>query len=287
MKRVIKIIFFLAFIVSTAYALRSPIDERFIRITSTFGEFRPGHFHNGVDIGGNKMPIYPIYDGEIVFYFDETEDPTRTVYGSGNLLVIEHENDLRSYYYHIYEGSIVKDVKNVKEASPMALTGNSGRSGGPHLHITIENMLENKVVNPLDYIKTFSDKKPPVIFGIYFRTEKSLIQIRDRMDMRYSGQIKLFVKAYDLVGGITTGLKRVRIFMNGTLMRDYDFNALIKKNNVYHIEPDYKFEDVFGVDPHFYRGGVFTPTRGKYIFTAEITDFGGNMTTLSRTVNFW
>ena len=276
------------FIISSLLFARVPIDDNRIRITSTFGEFRTDHFHNGVDFGGNRMEIYPVKDGEIVYYLDEDEDPTRPLYGVGNVVMIEHPDTLRSYYYHIEPGTIEKSYAKVTEKDVIALTGNSGRSGGAHLHLTIENMKEGLVVDPLEYLNIDKgSSQPPLIHGIYLRTENRLIQIKDKMPMSYNGEIKLFVKAYDLLGSIPMGLKRVKIYMNDELVRDYDFTYFIKRDNVYYIAPNYTFEEVYGVDSHFYRGGVFTPKRGKYTFKAEVTDFDNKTVVLTRTVNFY
>ena len=249
-----KSLLFILFIQAIVFA-RIPIDENKIRITSTFGEFRTDHFHNGVDFGGNRMPIYPIADGEIVHYSDFDEDPTRPVYGVGNTLIVEHSEGIRSYYYHIDNGSIEKNYAKVTENDILALT-NKG------------------------------SEQSPLIHGIYLRTENRLIQIKDNMSIRYNDEIKLFVKAYDLLGSIPMGLKRVKIYMNDDLLRDYDFTYFIKQNNVYYISPDYRFEDVYGVDSHYYRGGSFIPKRGKYIFKAEVTDFDDKSVVLTRSVNF-
>ncbi|MEI0604899.1 M23 family metallopeptidase [Brachyspira alvinipulli] len=279
---------FLLFIISSILFARIPIDNTRIRITSTFGEFRTDHFHNGVDFGGSGMEIYPIQDGEIVYYHDEYEDPTRPIYGVGNILMIEHPDSVRSYYYHIEPGTIEKSYAKVTEKDVVALTGNSGRSGGAHLHLTIENMKEGLVIDPLEYLNiTKGSEQAPLIHGIYLRTENRLIQIKDQMSMRYNGEIKLFVKAYDLLGSIPMGLKRVKIYMNDELLRDYDFTYFIKRDNIYYISPNYTFEEVYGVDSHFYRGGNFIPKRGKYTFTTEVTDFDNKSVILSRTVNFY
>lgn len=281
-----KSLLFILFIQSIIFA-RIPIDENKIRITSTFGEFRTDHFHNGVDFGGNRMPIYPIADGEIVHYSDFDEDPTRPVYGVGNTLIVEHSEGIRSYYYHIDDGSIEKNYAKVTENDILALTGNTGRSGGAHLHLTIEDMKKGLVIDPLAYLDmNKGSEQSPLIHGIYLRTENRLIQIKDNMSIRYNDELKLFVKAYDLLGSIPMGLKRVKIHMNDDLLRDYDFTYFIKQNNVYYISPDYRFEDVYGVDSHYYRGGSFIPKRGKYIFKAEVTDFDDKSVVLTRSVNF-
>ena len=279
---------FLLFTISSLLFSRVPIEPSRIRVTSTFGEFRTDHFHNGVDFGGHKMEIYPVMNGEIVYYLDEAEDPTRPVYGVGNMIIIEHQDSIRSYYYHIESGTIEKSYAKVTEKDVVALTGNSGRSGGAHLHLTIENMKEGLVVDPLKYLNiNKGSEQYPLIHGIYLRTQNKLIQIKDKMSMIYNDEIRLFVKAYDLLGSIPMGLKRVKIYMNNNLIRDYDFTYFIKRDNIYYIAPNYTFEEVYGVDSHFYRGGTFIPKKGRYIFKTEIIDFDDKTVMLERTVNFY
>lgn len=285
MKKIVLILaIFVIITVSILYS-RIPVDG-VIRVTSTFAEFRLDHFHSGVDLGG-RMNVFPIEDGEIIYYFDELEDPTKQMFGIGNFMILEHSSGVRSYYYHLEAGTIQKEYAKVITRDPIAISGNSGRSGGTHLHLTIENLKENTVVDPLNYLKMDKgSEQSPLIHGIYLRTDERLIQIRDKSVMRYNGELRLFVKAYDLLGSLPMGLKRIKIYINDEIVRDYDFTYLIKKDNTYYIYPNYTFEEVYGVDPHFYRGGAFTPKRGNYTFRVEATDFDDKTVTLSRTVTF-
>lgn len=279
------LIFFISIV--NISAIQSPIRVDNPRVTSSFGEFRTDHFHNGIDIGGYLLNIYPIDNGEIIYYYDETDDPTRMMFGVGNAIIVEHENQMRSYYYHAEPNTVNKEIKYATTNDVIALTGNSGRSGGAHLHLTIEDMNENKVIDPLFVVGDYKDDRPPMIWGIYLRTDTTLVHIREGMNMRYNGEIRIFVKANDLLGNIPLGIKNIEIYMNDTLMREYNFEELIIKNNVYYVKPDYKFEDVYGVDSHFYRGGTFTPRRGQYKFRTVVTDFGDNTVELTRHVNFY
>ena len=75
MKLTVLIIIINIFISVFLYGQNATKDD--IRVTSTFGEFRGDHFHNGVDFGGSDKEITPAKDGEIVFYFDQATDPTK------------------------------------------------------------------------------------------------------------------------------------------------------------------------------------------------------------------
>lgn len=257
------------------------------RLTSSFGEYRNDHFHNGIDLGGDRLPINPMYPGEIVFYYDDVEDPTRMITGTGNTVVMEHTNKVRTYYYHITSGSIQKKIARLMTNDVLALTGNTGRSGGAHLHLTVEDMEQNKSVNPLTLLPPIKDTVRPRIDGLFIKTDLKLQPLRNNYLIKNSGEMKYFLKAYDKTeNGYQTGLRRVRMYIDGELVRDYDFSFLVKKKQEYCVAPGYPFDEVYGVDPYFYRGGTFIPTKYKHTFSAEVEDFFSNTTSYSATVVF-
>lgn len=97
--------------------------------------------HNGIDIATNKgTPVYAPAAGTIV---DCGWDR-----GMGNFIVIDHGNDLRTYYGHL---SLIK-VRNgqyVQRMDILGLVGSTGRSTGPHLHYEIRSY--NRPLNPREY----------------------------------------------------------------------------------------------------------------------------------------
>lgn len=56
--------------------------------------------------------------------------------GYGNYIVIRHFGGLETLYAHLSK-SFVKKNDDVKAGEPIGLSGNSGRSTGPHLHFEI------------------------------------------------------------------------------------------------------------------------------------------------------
>ena len=67
----------------------------------------------------------------------------------GKYVMIDHGNGISSLYGHLNEISVSPgDVIN--KGDFIALSGNSGRSTGPHLHFEIRK--DNTPVNPLDYL---------------------------------------------------------------------------------------------------------------------------------------
>lgn len=117
------------------------------RISSPFGwRIHPisnkRQFHTGIDIAiPIASPVYAAAEG-VVTYSD-------WLGGYGRLVIIQHRNNKKTYYAHNIE-LLVKEGEKVKKGKVIALSGNSGRSTGPHLHFEIRT--NNQVEDPMKYL---------------------------------------------------------------------------------------------------------------------------------------
>lgn len=94
-------------------------------IISRFGP-RSGRMHYGTDI---KM-----YKGDtVVATQDGVVVRSNWGYGWGWLIVIQHRNEITTYYAHLSK-FLKKKGAVVKKGEPIALAGSSGRARGAHLH---------------------------------------------------------------------------------------------------------------------------------------------------------
>ncbi len=108
---------------------RMPIDN--VRVSSFFGALRGRRAHEGIDFSVPSGTPVTATDGGTVVASD-------THYGGdrkyGNVVVIEHASGLRSLYAHLNQRDVsVGDV--VSSGERIGLSGNTGRSTGPHLHL--------------------------------------------------------------------------------------------------------------------------------------------------------
>ncbi|HNX23046.1 MAG TPA: LysM peptidoglycan-binding domain-containing M23 family metallopeptidase [Spirochaetota bacterium] len=100
-------------------------------------------FHKGIDLGCHSgTKVHAARSGEVVFSGYEE--------GYGNLVIVEHEFGYRSYYGHLSK-RLVKAGQKVKPGEIIALSGNTGRSTGPHLHFEIRK--NGRALNPLTFLK--------------------------------------------------------------------------------------------------------------------------------------
>jgi len=82
--------------------------------------------HNGIDIAVREgTPVTPVAPGVVVY------SGLRS--GYGNTVLIEHDNGLVSLYGH-NSRLLVSSGQPVDSDTVIALSGNTGRSTGPHLH---------------------------------------------------------------------------------------------------------------------------------------------------------
>lgn len=110
------------------------------KISSPFGYrtnpvTKKSQFHNGIDLPvpiGTKVKS-PM-DGTIENVYSNKE--------GGNQVVILHANGYRTGYAHLSQ-ALVKKGDKVKKGDTVALSGNSGISTGPHVHLTLKDASGN------------------------------------------------------------------------------------------------------------------------------------------------
>jgi murein DD-endopeptidase MepM/ murein hydrolase activator NlpD len=106
---------------------RWPVDAP--RITSLFGT-RWGRMHEGIDLTAPiGTPVYAAAAGEVVY-------AGSVVRGYGNMVVLKHESDLMTVYAH-NSVLLVKVGDRVGFGQRVALSGQSGRATGPHVHFEV------------------------------------------------------------------------------------------------------------------------------------------------------
>ena len=110
-------------------------------VTSNFG-YRWGRLHAGTDVG---VPI-----GTTVRASRGGQAITAGwVGGYGNCVIIDHGDGVATRYGHLSEVT-VSVGQYVDQGEQIALSGNTGRSTGPHLHFEIR--INGEAVDPLPYL---------------------------------------------------------------------------------------------------------------------------------------
>ncbi len=122
------------------WPLRGPVNSGFGGRVSPWSS--RSEFHSGLDIGAPigtavKSPA----PGTVVFAGIHPE--------YGQTLIIDHGHETKSLYGHLSKLQATTNQK-VQRGEVIALSGNTGRSSGPHLHYEIQ--VKGQSVNPTSYL---------------------------------------------------------------------------------------------------------------------------------------
>lgn len=116
------------------------INSGFGRRSSPFG--RGGDFHKGVDIKvPMRSPVIAAGAGRVT--------TVGYMHGYGLRVVVSHDYGLETVYAHLNK-ALVNEGDAVKRGQLIALSGNSGRTTGPHLHYEVRT--NGTPVNPRQYL---------------------------------------------------------------------------------------------------------------------------------------
>ena len=167
-------------ILSILLSIYTPPVDYDIILAGNFGEPRPHHFHGGLDISTDNVEgkhIYAIGDGYV-------SRVTKGLYGFGNAVYVTHPEGYTSVYCHLKSFSpriqaalrkyqydhktSVADayfsplVCPVSQGQFIALSGNTGNSTGPHLHLEIHDTESWDMLDPYEFLNDhICDTVPP------------------------------------------------------------------------------------------------------------------------------
>jgi hypothetical protein len=156
-----------------------------LALSANFGELRIDHYHSGIDIktqGVTGKEVVAAADG---FVYRIGVSPT----GFGNALYIRHPSGYSTVYGHLerfvreidayvkaqqYEKKSFaitifppREKFQVKQGEIIAFSGNTGGSGGPHLHFEVRKSDSENPVNPLLFNFGPSDNIKPIIEKLF------------------------------------------------------------------------------------------------------------------------
>ena len=249
-----------------------PVDIPML-LAGSFGEMRTNHFHTGIDIktqGKIGLPIHAIDDGWV-------SRIRVSLSGYGNAVYIDHPNGFTSVYAHLskFNDEIAAFLKNaqydletyvidlypaqgkihVSRDEIIAQSGNTGRSGGPHLHFEIRETKSELPVNPLLFGFDIPDHKSPKAYTVMAipLDENAAINgnsiqevIGSKLGTAYQvkGKVGFAIKTYDFFDGTRNqcGTFRVKLYRNDQLVYSHVLDQLDFYTNRFvnaHVVYDY------------------------------------------------
>jgi hypothetical protein len=206
-------------------------------LSGNFSELRPNHFHTGLDYkfgGVEGEPIYAVADGWV-------HRIKISSFGYGNVIYLKHPSGHITLYGHLrnfnpklsawmrqkmYEAK-VNDAEFfpepgellMKKGELIANGGNTGSSGGPHLHFEIRDSLDRAMDPLLSGFSEILDNIPPTpqkiaivpleidsrVNGKFQRIELTPVlsgsSYRIPETIKVTGKVGLEIQSYDKLDG--------------------------------------------------------------------------------------
>jgi hypothetical protein len=306
-------------------------------LSGNMGEIRPNHFHAGLDVktgGVEGVPVLAAADGYV-------HRINVSSYGYGNVMYLTHPNGYKTTYAHlqVFSPKIAKWVRQkqyeceqftielfptpdmfpVKKGDTIGLSGNSGSSGGPHLHFEIRDKNDN-VLNPLNFgFRTeILDDVVPSIHRIAIETKSIDSRIDDELGRKEYrvlgsgsnnyisnkitawGSIGLSISATDRLSGAANqnGVSQIVICIDDKECFAYDNSGFaFAHNRSMNVHIDYetyklkgsRFQYGYVHDGNkydFYRtnaqgGKILINEERTYKITVDVYDVHGNQANLA------
>lgn len=227
----------------------SPLEVPLI-LSGTFAELRSNHFHSGIDIKTQQregLNVLACAKGHISRIKIQH-------FGYGKALYMDHPNGTTTVYAHLQKFSekIEKYVKKrqydkelytielfpekgeltFEQGELIGYSGNSGSSGGPHLHFEIRDSSE-RPMNPLMFGFNVKDTTDPLIRGIYayvFTDSSHVNQSQKRVKLKLTP-----TKTGDFIVPEITAYGKIGFGVETVDKLDYAHN----KNGVFNITTEF------------------------------------------------
>ena len=217
-----------------------------ITFSGNFGEIRANHFHGGLDFktGGTiGKPVRALADGYI--------SRIRVTHGSGYVLDVAYDNGYSTINSQLSAGvgDVARRVEDlqyekesweveitpepdeypVKAGQIIALSGNTGYSFGPHLHLDMIETATDEYIDPLPFfMNKVKDKTAPRAEGIMLFPQPGKGVVEGKQTRRAFpahptkpitawGLIGAGIRAYDYMDGVQNkyGVKTVILEVDG------------------------------------------------------------------------
>ncbi|MGB7785987.1 MAG: M23 family metallopeptidase [Salinimicrobium sp.] len=306
-----------------------PLDIPLV-LAGSFGELRSNHFHSGLDIKTQQhegLPVHAAAEGFV-------SRINISHYGYGKALYIQHPNGYTTVYGHLrnfspeieayvqkkqyekesYEIELFPSAQELKvdRGQLVANSGNTGGSGGPHLHFEIRDG-QQRPMNPLMFGVEIKDSRTPLVQALYAypigdeahvngsaqRQKINLIQQADGSfispKLEACGEIGFGITTVDQMDAAPNqnGVYRIEAAANGNQLFQADFQkfSFAESRNInklidygFYTQQHHRIQKLF-VEPSNplsiysvvdHEGLLNVQDSLSYNYVIKVTDYSGN-----------
>ena len=296
-----------------------------LTFSGNFGEIRANHFHGGLDFktgGATGKPVRALAEGHV--------SRIRVTHGSGYVLHVTYDNGYTTINRHLsaFVGEIARRVEALQYAEEswevdltptpdeypvhagqvIALSGNTGYSFGPHLHLDLIEDKTGDSVDPLPFFRTYvKDRTAPRAQGIMLFPQRGqgvvngsqkpqAFPLHPQKEVTAWGLVGIGIRAYDYMEGVSNryGVRSVVLEVDSQEVFRSEVDRFSDDENRYinswtygqymksFIDPGNRLRMLHASNGR--RGLVLIDEERPYRFTYRLSDALGNTSTVRFTV---
>lgn len=265
----------LLFTLGNLYSYQWPSNKD--KLNYIFGSEKDSRFLDGVEFLNNGQGVYPMADGEVIFYQDSmcfgdlkySED-------EGNILYIKHGGDFSGIYRNFISNN---DFENVESIYQGDLIGTAAMEDLPFTFSLLDEV-KGEFVNPQQILPRVEDTERPVIGKVKLLAGEAEYRLTRNRTIP-AGYYTLYIDTYDVIkiGKLYRKITpfQIYVFVDGFENFNISFSSVKEVNDKIYISGDEdllleKVKDENG----FYFGGEISLTSGKSLIEIVIKDIQGN-----------
>lgn len=228
------------FVIVALFLLTSDIHAQYLPpmpikplVSGSFAEMRANHFHSGLDLttsGATGIEVRAVEKGYIsrikvsaynygyAVYITHPDGNT-TVYAHLKKYASKIDEVIRSEQYRRKSFEIdyfpKADLLPVSRGEVIGYSGNSGSSGGPHLHFEVRDTKSEEPLNPLAYLPPIADDQMPTIYGVKLFSRDDNAQVEGKHRNKYFTLAEINGQTIEVFGNVGFGVHAVDYLVAG------------------------------------------------------------------------
>ncbi|MBN2616793.1 MAG: hypothetical protein JXR64_00630 [Spirochaetales bacterium] len=277
------ILFVFSILSFSLYSYQWPTSKDFL--LSFFGTPKNNCLSDGIEFTSDNQAIYPLADGEIVYYQDELIFGDLDYRGDeGNILVLNHIGEFKSIYRNFTTNNLFNMSDNLKKEEMIGVSGNQN----DNFIFSIYDDKRKSYINPQQILPFLQDERKPIIDSVYLDYEDSLHKLSYNLSVP-AGASTIYVNTWDVVK-INNNFKKftpfsINVFVDGLELYTSSFSSLVEIDNKIFVSgaSDTPVDTIISGGELLYGGNIFL-TKGNSIIEIVVKDIDGNEASKSYSV---
>lgn len=283
----LNLIFLNLIVVCSLFSYQWPSNKDYL--SSVFGTSNNDYIQDGIKFTIEDQAIYPLADGEIIFYEENFCFGDLNYSGKeGNILVLKHTGEFKSIYRNFITTGGFDLADNLSQTEMLGVS--SGKNDD--FIFSVYDDKKDSYINPQQILPFLEDERTPVINSVYVKSNDDISNKTVKLYRNVplvSGVFTIFINAWDIIKVKNSYVKftpfSVNVFVDGFEKYNISLSSLKEIDNRLYVsgETDVSMADYLSGGSMLYGGEVFL-TTGRSLIEIVIKDIEGNEASKSYSV---